>query len=198
MGAHEIRDFVDAVVKNCERIEGWLRKQGADALTAGNYEKADVASKHAQWLLAIRRDVEGLYDEWNEKFEGKTDRRRPRPRVGTESKRPKKTSTTSRLVPGLRTPERSFRRPILEALVELGGRARVRDVLDRVHEKMKNKLNEYDYQPLSDGKSERWSNNARWCRNTLVNEGLLRSDSPRGVWEITDRGRERLAKSGEV
>lgn len=39
---------------------------------------------------------------------------------------------THKTVKGLRTPERQFRRPILESIKELGGRASVSDVLEIV------------------------------------------------------------------
>jgi hypothetical protein len=81
--------------------------------------------------------------------------------------------------------------PILESVIELGGKAEMKDVLNLVHEKMKNILNSYDYEPLpSNPKQKRWENIAQWARNTMVNEGLLAKDSPRGIWEITDKGRK--------
>ena len=36
----------------------------------------------------------------------------------------------------------------------------------------------------------RWENTAQWVRFYLVRQGYLSKDSPRGVWEITDKGRE--------
>jgi restriction system protein len=30
----------------------------------------------------------------------------------------------------------------------------------------------------------------------MVNEGLLKKDSPRGVWEISDKGRRYLEQNG--
>jgi len=35
--------------------------------------------------------------------------------------------------------------PVLESVIELGGKAEMKDVLNLVHEKMKNILNSYDY-----------------------------------------------------
>jgi hypothetical protein len=72
--------------------------------------------------------------------------------------------------------------PILEALAELDGSADVNKVLDRVGRKMRSRLDEHNMKPLpSDPKSVRWRNTAQWCRMTMVNEGLLKADSPRGV-----------------
>jgi hypothetical protein len=53
-------------------------------------------------------------------------------------------------------------------------------VLNLMERKMRGILNNYDYQPLpSDPNTIRWRNTAQWCRNTMVREGLLKSDSPR-------------------
>ena len=43
-----------------------------------------------------------------------------------------------RLERGLKTPEEKFILPILETLIELGGEAHAKDVLERVHAKMRN------------------------------------------------------------
>lgn len=94
-----------------------------------------------------------------------------------------------KLEKGLKTPEKEFRIPILEALVELGGRAEAKEVLKIVEQKLKGKLNKYDYENIpSNPHKIRWKDTASWCRNTLVNEGLLSSNSPKGVWEITENG----------
>ncbi len=47
-----------------------------------------------------------------------------------------------------------------------------------------------DYDPLASGPDKpRWHNGAQWARNSMIHEGLLKGDSPRGVWEISDKGR---------
>jgi len=98
-----------------------------------------------------------------------------------------------KLEKGLKTPEKEFRIPILEALVELGGRAEAKEVLKIVEQKLKGKLNKYDYENIpSDPHKISWKDTASWCRNTLVNEGLLSSNLPKGIWEITEKGRKYL------
>jgi restriction system protein len=32
----------------------------------------------------------------------------------------------------------------------------------------------------------RWRNTAQWARNDLREQGLIRDDTPRSIWEITD------------
>src|SRR5262249_41976563 len=98
-----------------------------------------------------------------------------------------------RLRRGLRTPEAAFYQPILQVLVELGGRAPIRQVLDRVGQVMQEVLQDVDYQPLaSDPELPRWRNTAQWARNTMVQEGMLKNDSRRGIWEISEAGRQSL------
>jgi hypothetical protein len=88
------------------------------------------------------------------------------------------------------TPRNGYRLPILEALVEMGGRAKVSEVLNKVFDKMKDQLKPKDVEKLPSGISIRWENRAQWERLRLINEGSLKKDSPRGIWEITDAGRK--------
>jgi len=98
---------------------------------------------------------------------------------------------------GLKTPQEAYRVPILKALVELGGRSELHPVLDRVYETMKGQLNEYDLALLpSDDVTPRWRNTAQWARNSLREDGLIRDDTPRAVWEISEEGRQWLRDLG--
>jgi hypothetical protein len=98
-----------------------------------------------------------------------------------------------RLARGLRTPEPAFVVPILKALRDLGGRAPMQHVLEKVGAAMKDQLREVDREPLkSDPNRPRWNNTAQWARNTMVDEGLLRRNSPRGIWEISEAGLRHL------
>lgn len=98
-----------------------------------------------------------------------------------------------RLARGLRTPETAFVFPILRALVEMNGSASMQQVLEKVGAAMKDEFRDVDHQSLrSDPIRPRWNNTAQWARNTMVQEGLLKKDSPRGIWEITAAGRARL------
>lgn len=88
---------------------------------------------------------------------------------------------------GLATPKEEYYIPILESLYELGGRGTIGEVLDRVGEKMKYVLNEYDYEFLQSG-NIRWRNRAQWTRLELVHQGLLKNNSSNGVWELSEKG----------
>ncbi len=96
---------------------------------------------------------------------------------------------------GLRTAEEAFRRPILHALVELGGSAPVGEVLEKVGAKLKSGLNQCDCEPVpSDPRSVPWKKSAPWWRNTLVREGLMKRDSPHSLWKISDPRRSWLVQ----
>ncbi len=94
---------------------------------------------------------------------------------------------TPRAPRGEKTPEGAFRQPILDALYEAGGSAKAADVLKRVEATMGSKLNAIDRQTLTTG-ALRWRNTAQWERNNLVEEGLLKKNSSRGMWELTTKG----------
>jgi hypothetical protein len=90
------------------------------------------------------------------------------------------------------TPTDAYWMPILEALEERSGREHSDVVLDLVEKKMAGILKSEDYELLPSGLSVRWRNRAQWQRQNMVQQGLLRKDSPRGVWEITPTGRQWL------
>ncbi|MBW3633446.1 MAG: winged helix-turn-helix domain-containing protein [Chloroflexi bacterium] len=99
-----------------------------------------------------------------------------------------------RLKKGLLMPGEEYELPILEALVELGGSAATSDVMDAIEPKIKDKLTEYDLQPMREnGQVIKWKNRAQFARLRLVRSGDLADNSPRGFWEITDQGRKRVA-----
>jgi len=86
------------------------------------------------------------------------------------------------------TPQSEYAMPILESLIEMGGSGRVRDILDMVHEKMKDRLTQADLDMLPSGNVIRWRNRAMWERQELKQDGYLKADSPRGIWEISEKG----------
>ena len=100
----------------------------------------------------------------------------------------------------LKTKLEAYFVPILETLISGGGSMRGRAVLDRVYAEMESELLPYDLEPLKSNPAEpRWRNTAAWARNSLKELGYLRSDSPHGVWEISDQGRAWLEEqTGEA
>jgi hypothetical protein len=107
----------------------------------------------------------------------------------------KKMAKVRRLQRGLKTPNKTYRLPILQSLLELGGRGSVVDVLNLVEEKVNSILTDVDKEKLPSGFDKRWRNAAQWVRFALVQEGLLKSNSPNGVWELSEKGRQYLEKN---
>jgi restriction system protein len=99
-----------------------------------------------------------------------------------------------RVAPGVRTSKYAYCRPILQSLIELGGRAEVRDVLARVERAMHHVLVEADYEPLASNPNMlHWDNNAQWARDYMVRDGRLKKGSPHGIWEISEAGQAYVA-----
>lgn len=96
-----------------------------------------------------------------------------------------------RVPPGALLPEREYEMPILRYLDSCGGRAPSREVVEAVGKALVGELTELDKRPLRSG-GIRWHKRAAFVRLRLVERGELMGGSPRGTWEISDRGRERL------
>ena len=179
MDKNEVNTAFEILLEEIEEVFNMISKEGEESFKARDFDKAKTLIEYGERLKYFREKVKTLQKEWQTIFSDKIPTRGQKKQV------------KERLKKGLRTPEEQFVIPILEAIIELGGKAEMRDVLELVHSKMKGILNSYDYEPLpSNPKQKRWENTAQWARNTMVNEGLLAKDSPRGVWEITDKGRK--------
>jgi len=78
-----------------------------------------------------------------------------------------------------------FREYIIKALKGFGGSARMHQVLDWMEEKLDGKLTPRDLS-LRKGGEIVWRNNAQWERYKMIQDGILKSDSPHGIWELTE------------
>lgn len=98
---------------------------------------------------------------------------------------------------GEKTPQDAYIIPILESLIESGGEGRAKDILGMVEQKIKGILKDVDYELLPSGIDIRWRNTAMWVKADMKNQGLLKSDSPHGIWEISEKGREYYEQNKE-
>lgn len=114
----------------------------------------------------------------------------PRGSSGSASSRPAKTQPR-RASPGSILPEFVYEIPILEELVSRGGSGHATDITDAVGERLADRLTDLDRERLDSGEI-RWRNRVQFTRLTLKQLGLIASNSPRGIWEITDAGRSYL------
>ncbi|MEI6665250.1 MAG: winged helix-turn-helix domain-containing protein [Chloroflexota bacterium] len=90
-------------------------------------------------------------------------------------------------------PDARYYALIIRALSEAEGRASKSAVTRRIGEWLASELSPDDHVTVATGES-RWENRVAWARNRLRESGYLRADSPRGMWELTPKGRE-LASS---
>jgi len=93
--------------------------------------------------------------------------------------------------------EKAYELPLLDVLDAAGGRLPTREAVAAVGERVADQLMPMDHDVMDQGQ-ERWESRVQFTRLRLVEAGLLKKDSPRGVWEISDAGRERLKHSAPV
>ena len=178
----------DMLLEEVEAEIDFVNGVGAKAFGARDYDKAKEALERSAILTAFRDKIAGLRKEWEEMAAIAE-------REEDEETRAQRRSL-GKLRKGQRTPESAYYQPILQVLKEMGGSGKVADLLERVLKIMKPALKSVDFEPLASGpENPRWRNAAQWARNSMVRDGLLKADSPRGVWEISERGRDVLSKS---
>jgi Mrr N-terminal domain len=97
----------------------------------------------------------------------------------------------TRAQPGTILADEEYELPLLAILDSHGGRAPTREVLDELGERLRDRLMPADHERLGSG-DIRWRNRAQFVRLRLIEQGDMASESPRGLWEITDQGRDRL------
>lgn len=81
---------------------------------------------------------------------------------------------------------------ILVELNAMGGEAKTQDIYPRVAQHFPEISAEELVQRFGIGEN-RWANLVRWARLMLVAKGEVAS-SGRGIWRITDKGRERIGQ----
>lgn len=79
-----------------------------------------------------------------------------------------------------------LREYIILALKKLGGRARTADILAEMERQLSGKLLPGDLETSKDGIRINWQLSTKWARVRMIQDGTLRSDSPRGYWELNE------------
>jgi len=88
-----------------------------------------------------------------------------------------------------------FFSPLIESLRDLGGSGRPSEVKDRIAEKLRIPESVQN-ETIGSGES-RFSNQVAWARFYLAKAGYLDS-STRGVWSLTDKGRDSSLNDGQA
>jgi restriction system protein len=180
----------EMLLEEIEEEVDLVEKAGTRAIEEHNYDNVSKAIDRAKQITAFRDKVLSLRDEWEALTIEYVSSVSSAMLVERRSK--------DRLQRGLRTPEAFFYQPILIVLSELGGSAKIDHVLTKLEASIKGELKSVDYEILSsDPEMPRWRKTAQWARYAMVKKGFLKSDSPRGTWEITEAGRKFLVKGSQ-
>lgn len=198
----------NAVINEVETAISEANAAGSRAFETRNYEKVRESADRAARLIAFRDNLAPLAAEWTAVMgeapaPAPAVAATPAPKPAKADKRASKKKPAQpkpakaakpRLPRGSSAPEAAYYKPILQALDLIGGKADVKVVLDKVLELIGPELKEPDLAAFtSDPNMPRWKHAAQRARVRLIKDGALKADSPRGEWEITDAGRQRLA-----
>ena len=97
----------------------------------------------------------------------------------------KKRKYRGRISKDPKTEQPVLREYIIKGLKAHGGTARVNKVLDWMEQKLNDKLTPRDMQLRKSGRLV-WKNNACWERFQMVKKGILKNDSLKGIWELSE------------
>jgi len=84
------------------------------------------------------------------------------------------------------TDEEEFYPIIVEVLREMGGSGTARRILESIFHKMEVRLTPGDLECYPNTDRENWRRTAKIARQSLVERGVLRSDSPQQTWELAE------------
>lgn len=82
-------------------------------------------------------------------------------------------------------PEAVLKNTLLQVLADMGGLGKVKMILDEMEVRLGNRLTDADKERLEDNEP-RWRKKTQWLRFNLKEEGVLKADSPRGIWELSN------------
>ncbi|MGC8651605.1 MAG: winged helix-turn-helix domain-containing protein, partial [Minisyncoccia bacterium] len=129
MDKNEVNIAFEILLEEIEEVFNILSKEGEESFKAQDFDKAKSLIENGERLKFFREKVKTLQKEWQTIFNEKT-----LSEIQKKQFRGKK-QIKNKLKKGLRTPEDKFVIPILESLVDLGGKAKMKDILRLVHEK---------------------------------------------------------------
>ena len=119
--------------------------------------------------------------------------RAPAPSRARRSERGRRATGRTRVASHAILPEHAYYAPILRVIADTGGSCEARLVVEEVGRQLQGRLTPVDHQELPNG-GTRWRSRVQFARLRLVKDGLLCSDSPRGIWQISDAGRRALER----
>ena len=179
----DIRRVLATMRKEIQKEVKAASKALDQAFETQDYERIHEVSGKVVQLETMANQASGLQANWNSLFGGE---------VVNGPKRMKPVKS------GPLTPKKAYFKPILKALVSLGGAGKPADVIDLVYQKMEAVLTDADRNSTEGGNPDypRWKTASYSTRSLLIKQELLKANSPKGVWEISVKGRNYVASFG--
>jgi hypothetical protein len=177
---HEAMREMGAQLREIARTIERLEKAGVPVPDALRGEKTRLASAlgvKSEGLLALNQ----LADEMEEVL------RELNTRIGRDGNRPGTSkSQGKRSRSPTKTDNKVLREHIIQALKTLGGRARGVEVIEEMGRQLEGKLLPGDLESRLPYHKYVWQGNANQQRYEMIQDGLLRSDCPRGYWQLIE------------
>lgn len=169
-GSREVERALRQTVRETRAALKEINQQAGKLVARGDYGAAEELVQVGRTVTAFGAEVEGLQSRWLDLQE-----------------------YTSKELTIERTPLWEYYKPILLALVELGGEATLSQVEDKVEPILGGVLNPGELSMMSGDKLS-WKRAVRRARSHMVKEGFLEDHS--GLrWRITDQGRQIAAET---
>lgn len=169
----------EAQLREIDRAIKKLEKMGVAVPDALRAEKTRLAANLAgksiasEALTLLAGGFNEILKDLNGRVKQRTQPLTPKRQKGRLSRSPK-------------TEQKVLREVMVKSLRTLGGRARVIEVIKEMERQLEGKLLPGDMGWRESTGEYVWQNNAKWERFRMTQDGILRSDSPRGYWELNE------------
>ena len=80
----------------------------------------------------------------------------------------------------------TLRNLIITGLQKYGGSASKANIVEYVGTQLEGKLLPKDLEWREATNEYTWQNNVGWERNRMIQDGIMKSDTPHGIWELTE------------
>jgi restriction system protein len=111
MDKNEVNTAFEILLEEIEEVFNMISTEGEEAFKAQDFDKARTLIEYGERLKYFREKVKALQREWQTIFSDI---------IPIQAR---KKQVKGRLKKGLRTPEEQFVIPILESIIELGGKS---------------------------------------------------------------------------
>ena len=170
-GSTNVNKSLLALKKSLKECLVQINQEAGRVLSKGNYARTESLVDVAKSVEAFHKDIDALHLRWKE-VQGQG---RVRP---------------------TQTPLWEYYNPILRALVNLNGVARIAEIEQAVASAMKDRFTDGDFNIMAHGRA-RWQRMIRNARRHMVREGLLEGGT--GIeWKIAPQGRNAAAADETV